>query len=508
VLDLGCGPGLTLAAFLDQGATNVVGIDRWPAFTDGSSPFWRVVAHDLTLPMSFLASGSFDAVFSHYALDYVSPIGMRQVLREAFRVLAPGGQLLIYIAAVGMGSADETRTAPYSPAALRTLLIEAEFDEIEVEATPNGRNSIARARRGGDKAAGMELKAPALLDGDTQLSAAFENAGDRVEFELGGAGHGITLTLDLPPDQSSIDSSRVSVCARVFSASPYSTELQLWIWRDTTAIVSECFDFEFRATRLQVSCGGELEHLSVWAPRELSVEPLGNGYVQPVGLPPGRALSEAERGAEGRQLVVEPREGSKVNVSELHGNGRNRLLLRRASKLSVAGIDDEWLAGYAHGVVFGDGELSAHTATELLLWAGWRQALVYIEGRSWERILDAMAELAASLTAPVVLVDPELSYGTASRPLPAAVLDLSKAKSSLFVLIGNCCRDETDEEYLLRLRGKTLHGGHLSHDQSRMQEMQEINETLRYLTERTVLMRLRQRHRRSWIEVGRRPRSI
>ncbi len=72
--------------------------------------------------MPFLESGSFDGVLSHYALYYVSPIGMRQVLRETHRLLVPGGRLLIYVAATGLGSGDETRTVPYSPAALRALL--------------------------------------------------------------------------------------------------------------------------------------------------------------------------------------------------------------------------------------------------------------------------------------------------------------------------------------------------------------------------------------------------
>src|SRR5262249_43061849 len=153
--------------------------DRWPAFAAESIPGARILAHDMTLPMPFLKSGSFDGVLSHYAIDYVSPICARQMLCEARRLLAPGGLLLIYVAAIGLGGGDAARTVAYSPATLRAMLREAGFDAIEAEVSPNGRNTVARALRadgdpGSGPRAGLPQQVP--IEGDTQLSAGLRGA--------------------------------------------------------------------------------------------------------------------------------------------------------------------------------------------------------------------------------------------------------------------------------------------------------------------------------------------
>src|SRR3954466_6383243 len=86
VLDLGCGPGLSLDALAAHGVREPIGIDRWQGFReDAEAAGRRVILHDLTLPMPFLRSGSFEGVFSHFALDYMSPIGVQQTLLEARR---------------------------------------------------------------------------------------------------------------------------------------------------------------------------------------------------------------------------------------------------------------------------------------------------------------------------------------------------------------------------------------------------------------------------------------
>ncbi|HEY2636413.1 MAG TPA: class I SAM-dependent methyltransferase, partial [Solirubrobacteraceae bacterium] len=110
VLDLGCGPGLTMRALLEAGAESVVGIERWPGFARMAAPDTSVLLHDLTLPAPFLPSASFDGVVSHFVFEYISPIGLRQVLREAHRVLAPGGRAALYLVATGTGGGDEGKT--------------------------------------------------------------------------------------------------------------------------------------------------------------------------------------------------------------------------------------------------------------------------------------------------------------------------------------------------------------------------------------------------------------
>ena len=215
------------------------------------------------------------------------------------------------MAASGLGSGDETRTVAYSPAALRTLLVEAGFDEIDVEASPNGKNSVAKARRSPEDRVAAPASSGdlhAALAGDMQLSAALCNGGDRVECELAGPNRNTTLAFDLPSAAIAGDGSRVSICARATPLAPQGTELQLWLWRGLKLVASECFRFEFAASEMQLRCSGDIEHLSVWSPADLSIESTGNAYVPLGDLPPGVELSEAERGAEGRLLVIEPPE--------------------------------------------------------------------------------------------------------------------------------------------------------------------------------------------------------
>jgi SAM-dependent methyltransferase len=499
VLDLGCGPGLALQALLDQGCLSALGVDRWPAFAARSSPRAPIIAHDLTLPMPFLESGSFDGVLSHYALDYVSPIGMRGVLREVHRLLTPGGRLLVYVAAVGMGSGDEARTAAYSPRALQVLLAEAGFVEVDVESSPNGRNSVAKARRAiGDTGSGSVHPAEvrAAIDGDTQLSASFRRAAGRIEFGLAGPGRDVVVGLDM---ESSEDLS-VSVCARVQRSGGSGSKLQLWVWHGCTLVASECARFEFEVKELQVNYPAEIEHFSLWGPGDLSVEAPSNAFGHVDDLVPGSELTEAERGAEGRQVIVEPSGAAPTDLGELLGPGRNRFLIRAAA-IGVPRAEREWLAGKAHGVVFDASQLKGERMRDLLLWAAWRQAMVFLRGSDWESVLSAAVNRQTELMSPTVLVDPALAGIAISTPPPASILDFVRESKTCLVLLGAEASSNSSPADLSRLSGRLLHGGPPSKD---IRVMSEADETLRYLTERTVLMRLRKLYGRSPAEVGRR----
>lgn len=93
VLDAGCGMGMYVAAFLREGA-EVFGIeiegDRAHAARQVSPHI--AVASAEALP---LAGGSFDLVFSHEVLEHVEKD--REAVREAARVLRPGGHLVVYV---------------------------------------------------------------------------------------------------------------------------------------------------------------------------------------------------------------------------------------------------------------------------------------------------------------------------------------------------------------------------------------------------------------------------
>jgi len=477
VLDLGCGPGLTLRALLDQGATSVIGIDRWPGFRseDGSTP---VVLHDLTLPMPFLPSGSFDAVLSHYALDYVSPIGMRQVLREARRVLVPGGRLLIYTAAIGLGSGDETRTSPYSAATMQDLLDEANFSELEVEASPNGRNVVAQGQRGPDASDGATLavadsEITVDISGETQICAELDPA-EAVEVRV--SGHGRAGSIEFEP-QTAAENRPTSLCARVQTGAGGGYELQLWAWNGMRPVASEVVRFEFEPLSLRIR-GGELTVIDVWSPHARSIEGAGKAYVPFSKLQPGDALSEAERGAEGRLLVVEDDAVAGSDAKQKLGPGANRFLIRRAHpELSLDELDADWRSGRILGFVL-DAERLAHpSASGLRLWAEARQALLFVEGGSWGKIVGAIGSRGATHV-PFVVIDPALT----GKPDPSSSEIAAFIENNPTVSIATATRpSDLPKTAVLE------------------------TESLRFLTERTLLMRLRHSSGRSPAEVGRRP---
>jgi SAM-dependent methyltransferase len=96
VLDVGCATGALALSLVERGAS-VVGVDLNPRFIelakarlDGRATFH---AADISEPLPFLETGSFDVVVAslvlHYLRDWSPP------LREFARILKPGGLLLV-----------------------------------------------------------------------------------------------------------------------------------------------------------------------------------------------------------------------------------------------------------------------------------------------------------------------------------------------------------------------------------------------------------------------------
>jgi 2-polyprenyl-3-methyl-5-hydroxy-6-metoxy-1,4-benzoquinol methylase len=96
VLDAGCGPGLYAEELANRGAS-VVGIDQSTGMVElaqqrlGGRADFR--AHDLSRPLDWLADQSFDAVVLALVIHHVDD--RRALLRELFRVLRPGGRLVL-----------------------------------------------------------------------------------------------------------------------------------------------------------------------------------------------------------------------------------------------------------------------------------------------------------------------------------------------------------------------------------------------------------------------------
>jgi SAM-dependent methyltransferase len=93
VIDLGCGSGRTLVWNQDRGAFQV-GVDVSPFFAREALADASLALGDLRkLPF---ADGAFTKGYALDVFEHLSREGLAGVLREASRVLAPGGHLFVY----------------------------------------------------------------------------------------------------------------------------------------------------------------------------------------------------------------------------------------------------------------------------------------------------------------------------------------------------------------------------------------------------------------------------
>jgi ubiquinone/menaquinone biosynthesis C-methylase UbiE len=93
VADLGCGSGRTLLWNRDWAATTV-GVDISPYFSAEARQGVDLLLADLRqLPFG---DGTFTKAYSLDVLEHLSPEALRGMLREAARVLSPGGALFVY----------------------------------------------------------------------------------------------------------------------------------------------------------------------------------------------------------------------------------------------------------------------------------------------------------------------------------------------------------------------------------------------------------------------------
>ncbi len=289
VLDLGCGPGLLMAALTEAGTKRVVGLERDPMFvTSARARGLDVVTHDLNEPFPFVASGSFDAVVVHHVLDYLAPIGARTALREARRVLRPGGLLLVQARTDGPGSGDRARPVALSPDLLRRLFDEAGFPEVELS---GGRSVAAVAHRLRDGAlvaeAGVSDPAHALrrtlrLAGETQCTVA-------VRARSRGPG-GVTITLRGGGLEASVpvepDGAAAAACVRVVRPASEAPEWTVSTWRNGEPIDARHERLGFAPVELELAVAVppdgapvEVDHVDVWTPAPLPVDGFGDAHM-------------------------------------------------------------------------------------------------------------------------------------------------------------------------------------------------------------------------------------
>ncbi|MFH1741956.1 MAG: class I SAM-dependent methyltransferase [bacterium] len=142
VMDLGCGTGL-VTHIAAQRAREVVGIDQAKGMLLRAKRKGRyldnvryVLGDCRALPIS----GAFDVILSSFMLVILKEHERQGVIREAYRLLRPGGRLGL------LGSQDRMSDEWYTSSGWRNLLDRAGFEDVKV-IDLNGIFRIVLARR-------------------------------------------------------------------------------------------------------------------------------------------------------------------------------------------------------------------------------------------------------------------------------------------------------------------------------------------------------------------------
>lgn len=136
VLDAGCGPG-HWTHFLHQQGIDVSGVDLVPEFINSArSRFPEVCFRVGSLRSLDLAHASLSGVLAWYSLIHLDPVELPKVLAELYRVIAPGGHLLIgfFEGESGLPFDHAVIQAYYlSVEQMSQLLKDAGFDVVDVQ---------------------------------------------------------------------------------------------------------------------------------------------------------------------------------------------------------------------------------------------------------------------------------------------------------------------------------------------------------------------------------------
>ncbi len=141
VLDLGCGTGRAAIA-LAQAGHQVVGVDLSPSMLEIARRKAKDAAIDLLcgniVELSMLCDKSFDAAICLFStLGMIAgPDAKRQALSEAFRVLLPGGQLLLHVHQLGHHLTMQAGRRLFLRDMLRRLSFRADAGDFPMPSRP------------------------------------------------------------------------------------------------------------------------------------------------------------------------------------------------------------------------------------------------------------------------------------------------------------------------------------------------------------------------------------
>jgi ubiquinone/menaquinone biosynthesis C-methylase UbiE len=128
VVDLGCGTGL-VAHLAARRAKEVLGVDHARGMLRRAKRKGRhlinvqyVLADCRSLPLT----GPFDSILSSFMLVILKEHERRQVVRDAYALLRPGGKLGL------LGSHERVSHEWYTPSGWRSLLHNAGFEDVKI----------------------------------------------------------------------------------------------------------------------------------------------------------------------------------------------------------------------------------------------------------------------------------------------------------------------------------------------------------------------------------------
>ena len=149
VLDLGCGPCKLVSFLAESYHIHVTGVDISSESFPEQSPSAgeeriRCIRKDAE-HLDFMAKESVDAVVTKMAMHEMEHPG--SILREAYRILRPGGEILIVDFPKDSLAQKIWNENYYSTAEIEKLLAEAEFCNIRVRLIEQGQIIWARGFR-------------------------------------------------------------------------------------------------------------------------------------------------------------------------------------------------------------------------------------------------------------------------------------------------------------------------------------------------------------------------